>query len=394
MKFYDETFAQDDKCLLFLDFRIDPSLFSKLPIELAPGISLTLTPQHALACAAGIGESKERNIGLAAWVYPGYGLGMGICNACLKIDTTVPAALRDRYFWFMVEALYLTKPLHMHMAGSFAYGSEEDGFLGRTPGRIDHRSNISLNPFFSHANGENLLQYNEDDLKQAGIYFSHIVRIFNMRQTASRPYFNLKAFFEATLWERSIYASTSFSKLFPLIDSFAGNPTHDHDKKTSRRLSLFLKEITGPLLANPLSEERIRLRLLSIWHLHRAPDLHGYLKEPDLPVADVAKQDPVDRPELKDLFDLMEFARVCLIKMLLLDEAAFQEYCKIPIPLRKYKDKDARVNAEKAREAASKQFFEEKSYPSPKSMMAYTDFAGEPEVEIAEEVSSVAVIVT
>lgn len=389
MNFDDEAFAQDDKCLLFSDIRIDPSLFSKLPIELAPGISLALTPQHALACAAGRGPSKERNIGLAAWVYPGYGLEMGICNACLKIDATVPAALSDRYFWFMVEALYLTKPLHMHMAGSFAYGNEEDGFLGGTPKRIDHRSNISLNPFFSHAKGENLLQYNEDDLKQAGIYYSHIVRIFNMGQTASRPNYILRAFFEATFWERSIYASTLFSKLFPLIDSFAGNPTHDHGKKISRRLSLFLNEVPGPFLEKPLSKEEIRLLSQSIWDSHRAPDLHGFLKEPNLPVADVTKQDPIDRAELKDLFDLMELTRVCLIKMLLLDEAAFQEYCKIPMPLRKYKDKDTKINAEKAREAASKQFFEEKSYPSPKCMTAYTDFIGEPEIKVAEEADAI-----
>lgn len=397
MEHSNETFAQGDKCLLFLNLPIDSSLFSrypisKLPIELASGIYLARTPQHALACAAGTSESKERNIGLAAWVYPGYGLGMGICNACIKVDATVPAALRERYLWFMVEALYLAKPLYIHMAGSFTYGNEEEGFLGRMPSRIDHRSNISLNPFFSHANGESLLKYNEDDLKHASIYFSRIVRIFEMKQTAPRPYFNLKAFFEATLWERSIYASTSFSKLFPLMDSFAGNPTHDHDKKTSKRLSLFLKEITGPLLAKSLSEEEIRLRLLSIWHLHRAPDLHGYLKEPDLPVADVAKQDPIDRPELKDLFDLMEFARLCLIKMLLLDEAAFQEYCQIPIPRQKYKNKDAKVNAERAREAASKAFFEEKSYPTRRSLAAYTDFAGEPVIEAPEEEAAMAVI--
>jgi hypothetical protein len=50
----------------------------------------------------------------------------------------------DRYFWLMIEALYLTKPLYINIAGSFSYGNEEDGFLGRTPGRIPHKSNISL----------------------------------------------------------------------------------------------------------------------------------------------------------------------------------------------------------------------------------------------------------
>jgi len=394
MRFFDEVFSQDDKCLLFLDFHIDPSLFSKLPIEIAPGIYLAPTPQHALACSAGRGESVERNVGLAAWVYPGYGLGMGICNACIQIDKTVPLALRDRYLWFVVEALYLVKPLHMRLAGSFTYGNEEEGFLGKNPSRIDHRSNICLDAFFSHANGENLLQYTEKDLKQAGIYFSQIVKIFNMRQTASRPYFNLKAFFEATLWERSIYASTSFSKLFPLIDSFSGNPTHSHNTKTSERLSAFLKEVSGPLLVTPFPREEIRLRILSIWDLHRAPDLHGYLKEPDLPIADIVKQDPIDRPELKDLFDLMEIARLCLIKMLLLDEATFQEYSGIPIPPRRYKDKESKKAAAHAREEAAKQFFEGKSYPNPQALIAYTDFLGGTEVEINEEIPTEAIIET
>lgn len=392
MRFFDEVFSQGDKCLLFLDFHIDPSLFSKLPIEIVPGISLAPTPQHALANSAGKSESLERNIGLAAWVYPGYGLGMGICNACIRIDERVPSTLRDQYLWFIVEALYLVKPIYMRLAGSFTYGNEEEGFLGRNPARIDHRSNICLDAFFSHANGENLLQYTEEDLKLAGVYFSQFVKIFNMRQTASRPYFNLKAFFEATLWERSIYASTSFSKLFPLIDSFSGNPSHSHNIKTSERLSTFLEEIRGPLLAKPFSKEEIKTRILSIWDLHRAPDLHGYLKEPSLPVADIAKQDPVDRPELKDLFDLMEIARLCLIKMLLLDDATFLEYCNIPIPPRRYKDKETKKAATNAREEAAKQFFEGKSYPNPQSMVAYTDFLGGTEVEINEETSKEMVI--
>ncbi len=384
MKYSDDTFSTDDKCFLFLNLKIDPSLFHRLPLELAPGIYLALTPQHALVQAAGKWANDRENIALAEWVYPGYGLGMGIVNACIQIDTTVSAVLRDRYFWFIVEALYLTKPLYMNIAGGFCYGNEEDGFLGRTPSKIGHRSNISLNTFFSHAKGENLLQYNEEDFKQAGVYFAHFVKIFNSRQTAPRPYFILKAFFEATLWEQSIYASTSFSKLFPLIDAFAGNPTHKHDKQTSKRLSLFLKEVPSVLLDTPLSEEAIRLRILSIWHLHRAPDLHGYLKEPDLIIANVPPQAPIDKPELKDLFDLMEFSRVSIIKMLMLDDESFEEYCQIPIPRRKYRSDTERTDADKARESASKKFFEEKTYSSPKSMFAYTDFVDQSEPDIAE----------
>ncbi len=172
----------------------------------------------------------------------------------------------------MVSALYLTKPLYINIAGGFSYGNEE-----------------------------NLLQYNEDDLKQAGVYFARFVQIFNARKTTPRPYYVLKAFFEATLWEHSIYASTSFSKLFPLIDSFTGNPTHKHEKQASTRLNLFLKEVPSRLLDKPLPEEEIKSRLASIWQLHRAPDLHGYLKEPDLPSSNGSNKKPVDNAELKDL---------------------------------------------------------------------------------------------
>lgn len=375
MKSSRDQFAFDDNCFLFLNLKIDGSLFHQLPIELAPGISLASTPQHALAQAAGKSSTERENIALAEWVYPGFGLGMGIVNACIKIDSSVPVNLRNRYFWFMVSALYLIKPLYINISGSFSYGNEEEGFLGRTPSRILKKSNISLNTFFSHANGENLLQYNEEDFKQAGVYFARFVEIFNSRKTASRPYYVLKAFFEATLWEQSTYASTSFSKLLPLIDAFTGNPTHKHEQKASTRLSLFLKELPSKFLKNPLSEEEIKSRIASIWQLHRGPDLHGFLKEPDAITSDDSNKIPVDSEELKDLFDLMEFSRLAIIKMLLLDDSSFKEYCDIPIPKRKYSSKEERVADETTRDELGKQFFEDKSYPHPKELLAYTDFS-------------------
>ena len=99
MKSSSDQFDFDDNCFLFLNFEIDGSLFHQLPIELAPGISLASTPQHALAQAAGKGSTERENIALAEWVYPGFGLGSGIVNACIKIDSSVPANLRNRYFW-------------------------------------------------------------------------------------------------------------------------------------------------------------------------------------------------------------------------------------------------------------------------------------------------------
>lgn len=375
MKSSRDQFAFDDNCFLFLNLKIDGSLFHQLPIELVPGISLASTPQHALVHAAGKSSTERENIALAEWVYPGFGLGMGIVNACIKIDSSIPVNLRNRYFWFMVSALYLTKPLYINISGSFSYGNEEEGFLGRTPSRILKKSNISLNTFFSHTNGENLLQYNEEDFKQAGVYFARFVEIFNSRKTASRPYYVLKAFFEATLWEQSAYANTSFSKLLPLIDAFTGNPTHKHELKASTRLSLFLKELPSKFLKNPVSEEEIKSRIASIWRLHRGPDLHGFLKEPDVITSDDSNKIPVDSEELKDLFDLMEFSRLAIIKMLLLDDSSFKKYCDIPIPKRKYSSKEERIADEFNRDELGKKFFEDTSYPHPKELLAYTNFS-------------------
>ncbi|WP_059359929.1 hypothetical protein [Parachlamydia acanthamoebae] len=76
MKSSRDQFAFDDRCF------IDSSLFHQLPIELAPGVFLASTPQHTLAQAAGKGSTERENIALAEWVYPGFGLGMGIVNAC------------------------------------------------------------------------------------------------------------------------------------------------------------------------------------------------------------------------------------------------------------------------------------------------------------------------
>lgn len=272
----------------------------------------------------------------------------------------------------MMSALYLTKPLYINISGSFSYGNEEEGFLGRAPSRILKKSNISLNTFFSHAYGENLLQYNKEDFKQAGVYFARFVDIFNSRKSAARPYYVLKAFFEATLWEQSTYASSSFSKLIPLIDAFTGNPTHKHELKASTRLSLFLKDLPSKFLKNPLSEEEIKSRMASIWQLHRGPDLHGFLKEPDAVTSDDSNKIPVDSEELKDLFDLMELSRLAIIKMLLLDQSSFKEYCEIPIPKRTQSSKEDKL----ARDELGKKFFEDKSYPHPKELIAYTEFSG------------------
>jgi hypothetical protein len=318
-------------------------------------------------------SSERENNALAEWVYPGFCLGMGIVNVSMRIGEPVPPKLRNRYFWFMISALYLAKPLYLNIGGGFSYGNEERGYL-LEPSRILHKSNISLNACCGQINDVNLLQYTAEDLRQAGVYFARIVEIFNSKKTAPRPYYVLKAFFEATLWERSVYASTSFAKLIPLLDSFAGNPTHKHEQKVSTRLSFFLKDLPCKFLTEPLSEDQIKMRLALIWQRHRGPDLHGYLKEPDVDMRQDSNKIPPDSEELKDLFDLMEVSRVAIVKMLLLDENSYREYCQIPIPKREYSSKNERVTDEAVREDLGKLFFEDKFYPHPKELLAYSDF--------------------
>ena len=193
-----------DYFFLFTNLTINPELYCQLPIEIYPGIHLASTPYHAVAQGAPSGSSQEKHSGLGAWVYPGHGIGMGQCHACIKVDSSIPSNLRERYSWIMVGALYLVKPLHMSIGGSFEYGTPQDGLL-KMPGHINHRSNIKLNSFFSHVNDANanqpegketyLLQYEREDLERAGKYFFTIIKIFDLRHKMPRPYFAIKAFF-------------------------------------------------------------------------------------------------------------------------------------------------------------------------------------------------------
>ncbi len=372
MTFRRNSFSTGDKCFLFSKFKIDPNLFHKLPIELYPGIHLTLTPQHALHQGAGRNAKLKEHIALANWVYPGYGLNMGICNSCIKIDAGVKDSLRDRFFWLMLGALFLTKPLDLRITGSFTYGDEEAGLLGKNPSMINHRSNICLETNFRDGQKQNFLQYDEQDLNQAVLYFSRLVEIFNSIKTASRPFFVLKSFFEATLWERLLYASTIFSKFFPLIDALVGNPHHDHCKKASNRLSFFLEGVSSIQSKILLEKQQIKERIKSIWDLHRPPTAHGFLKKISFPQEHSIDQDTEEGQEFKDLFDLMEISRLAIIKILLLDKDIFHDYCQIPFSF-VYSSKEEKNDNNCKRNKQSTQFFE-RNYPNPDCLIAYTDF--------------------
>ena len=99
-----------------------------------------------MAQGAPVGSSPERHVGLGAWVYPGHGLRMGQCHACLKVDPSHSVEMARRYGWVMVGALHLAKPIRVVIGGSFTYGTLEDGLLGRETNHINqaHHTNEYL----------------------------------------------------------------------------------------------------------------------------------------------------------------------------------------------------------------------------------------------------------
>lgn len=362
----------DHYYLLFTHLPIAGELYTELPIPLAPGVFLASTPYHAVEQGAPAGSKLELQVGLGAWVYPGHGIGMGVCHACIMVDASVSTEKALHYAWVMAAALYLAKPLYIHIGGFFRYGTPDDGLLGRTPHRIDHGSNVCLDAFSAHLNSQSLLHFDEHDLKRASRYFPLMLRVLDEESRFQRPYTNLRSFFKAVLWERLRFADSIFAELFSTIDSFAGNPTHKHRNKISANLSLFLDGIPSLITGSATTAQTYVIRLQTMWDRHRGSCKHGYRKSIPSPVVQpqsVPKPSKKDLVEMKDLFDLMEIARVSIIKMLLLEEATFQDYCLIPVPTYE-DDKDI---TEATRNADAGAFFA-KNHPTPKEdVFLYTD---------------------
>lgn len=368
-----DSIEQGDKCFIFAKFPLDPVLFSQLPITIYPGVHFISTPQHVFGNAGGKYIGKEENIALAEWVSPGFFLKFGVCNGCVKIDASIPIERRDRMFRTAIASLIIVKPLFVNVSGAFIYGDDENGFLGIEPEKLDYRSNVSLDWFKNISFIYDLLDYNETDFETAGKIYSRVLHILDEGISNPRMFFNLHTFLQASLWERYICQGTLYLKLFPLIDSFSGNPPGKHSLKVSNRIGKFLSDCIYFHTENPIAEDLITNRLEYIWEIHRYPELHGHIKEP------IAMQKTNQEAEslyldtdteLKDLFDLFEISRLSLFKMLLLDASEYSAYSKIPVPLTGVNPKTVK-KPNKERDLQATEFFG-KAYINPKDLISYS----------------------
>lgn len=366
----DNHFNKGDKCFLFSHFPLDYSLFDKLPLKICRGVSIVGTPHHALCKAAGKNADENENLALASYVYPEYALKCGSVHACIKIDKDIPDDQKDRLFWLMVGALAIVKPIFIDISGAFVYG-DQDGFICK-PERLNYRSNLSLDAIKQQCNlDHNFFRYNLHDFELVKIIFPKLLNIFRLRESSPRPFFNLMMFFQLALWEKLNYESTLFSKLFPLVDSFAGNPSYRQNEKVSSRLANFLSDVPYQLDQKQLSNEKIKNRLKYIWEIHRYPELHGHLKLPSS--QSMSNQVQSNFNFTKDLFDLFEISRLCIYKMLLLSESDFESYSKISIPLLGVSVGDAKESNKKRDEEAD--LFFDKTYNNAPELINLINFS-------------------
>jgi len=174
-----------------------------------------------------------------------------------------------------------------------------------------------------------LLQYEKDDLALAGKLFPLILNCLEKRNQMPRSYLILQLFFEALIWERLHYARSSFVKFFSTLDAFVGNPNRRHASRAASRLGKFLANTPSAVIEKSFTSLEIETKVKAVWDYHRAPAVHGYVKDISFPGS--ASQ-PKISGKIKDLFDLMEIARIAIIKMLLLEPSMFQAFNQIPIP--------------------------------------------------------------
>jgi len=363
------------KYYLFTVFPIDHELLSSLPIPLMPGVKIDHSPKYDLCFAQGNDFSKEKNIALAGFVYPGFGLNDGMCNYCIIIDSSIPDCDKDGLFWMAVVALFIAKPLFMNITGAFYSGDRDIGFV-KSPQAIGLRSNLSLQGMDQKLEISYKKCFDKDDIECARILIKRIVQIRKSQKSMQRPNYNLNIFCQLTFWEKLHYENSIFSKLFAFLDSFACNPSAKQEKRISERISTFLSDLAIDL--HPLSKVSIKNRLEYIWSLHRYPDVHGHIKPP-MPISIETPNGAFHFDSAKDLYCLFEIARLCLHKFLLLPIDKFEEYAKILIPPIGFSSKEAAViNDKKDRDANT---FFGNLYDNPPELKPFFDFIDPKEIE-------------
>jgi len=343
---------QGDKIYLFYHLPIDATVFTKLPITLAPGIQLIVTP--SLENAAG-SHNQQENIALAGYVYPGYGLpGFGVCKFAIKVDAHPKVSDKEmnHLLWTTLLGFILIKPLFIHIMGTYIYG--ENGFKKGRCGRFDLRSNLCLEILKNNQN----TKYTEDDIIQISNIIPKINNILSCPNKYPRQYYNLNTFMALAITEKLCQEGTIFSRLFTVLDSFTGNTGHKHNTRVATRIAKFIIDKASN---QPIAENVLQKYLQDQWEIHRTPDIHGHLKAtiPDQAQPEIMS---INNHFTQDLFNIFEITRFALLKMLLLPDNDFNSYSKIPLQKFAQQDQDQSL-----RDQAAETFFAT-TYPNEPSM--------------------------
>ena len=369
------AFNEGDSCYLFTAFPWHISLFNQFPLKIMEGVYLTQVPSHALAMPRNrtTTSSIYENIALAEWVASGFNLKLGPSKVCIHIKNFIPSEIRDKMFWSIIGSLFLVKPLFIHVSGSFIYGNENEWL--KNPGKYDLRSNFHFDTSSLNKSSNNYSEYNHQDIEKLKFVLPYFLNYYISNKN-SRYFYNVQIFLQAIIFEKLSYKSSIYSKLFPLLDSLAGNPHFAHGDKVSERLSSFLADI--PFYNNcSASKKIINDRLLYIWSLHRTPELHGHLKEimppgPNFISSNQLEVFPHDN-DYKDLLDLADISRIAFLKTLLLEKDSLEEYFRIPIPLTGKSPKEAKKENDE-RDSKAKTFFA-KTHKNSEMLCFYSDLS-------------------
>lgn len=374
-----KTFIKGDSYFLFTHFPLNYASLNpnNEPIKIYEGVYLVSTPVEILTNPGR--NRKKENIAIAEWVYPGFHLpGLGICHTSVKIEASIHPDEQRSLFWALVGSLFLIKPLFIHIAGSFTYGSDDTDLI-HNPAKIDLRANLSLNLFRTQTQMQNELKYDTQDIELTKQIFPHLLEDLKPNKNNLRSSYNIQQFLQTFFFEKLNYRGSIYSKLFALIDSLAGNPSFSQAQHVSKRLGKFLSDISFDHNDKHTTEKRIIECLKYVWELHRYPVVHGHIKEGICPKGKAINSTNIilpDNEDLQDLWNLSEIARITLLKILLLDKKNKKEYSQIPIPPTGKSTKEAKDDNKK-RDAMANNFFDQ-IYNNSDNLIFYSDLQAKP----------------